>query len=131
MPATTKVVDLTAGIPDPEQRAEWLVRPWPVRASFCDVVQHFQMAWYWRLVAETTPARDWAYYEGYQAALLAAPAPSMEYAATKRWYDDMLDCTARCVAIFRNKYVAEYGTDPQTSEDQHVEGVKKQTDAQQ
>jgi hypothetical protein len=128
MPTTTK--PLTAGIPDPEGREQWLVRPWPAGASFCDVVQHFQMAWYWRLWGETTPARDWAYYEGYQTALLAAPAPSMEYAATKRWYDDMLDCTARCVAIFRDKYVAEYGRDPQVTEDQHVKAVKRRSDSQ-
>jgi hypothetical protein len=71
--AASKADDLPTGIPDPERPDLWLVCPWPARAGFCDVVRHFLMAYVYGLQGERSVARQLAYFEGYAAALEAAP----------------------------------------------------------
>src|SRR4051794_14318169 len=87
---------MTAGIPDPHQPAVWLVRPWPVDADFGNLVRHFASAYLgWADTGDT--ARHVAYYEGYHAALTAAPFDEPIDAVAAQWREDMVKCIARCV----------------------------------
>lgn len=82
--APQSTASLTPGISDPERPDVWLVRPWPAGASFCEVVQHFLTAYVWRLLGDTSTARQLAYFEGYEAALAVASTHELTYAADWR-----------------------------------------------
>lgn len=97
IPSTTSI-----GIPDPDDPGRWLVRPWPVRASFCEVVHHFLKAYVWRLEGAGT-VHQLAYFEGYQAALEAAPTNDSTRPTAGRWHDELLRCVGDCVTQFRDK----------------------------
>jgi hypothetical protein len=117
----------TTGVRDPENPDQWLVSPWPAQASFCDVVQHFQWAGLLRLPNDSSTARHLAFNKGFQAALAVAHTNEFEYQAQWNWRGYMLDCVDRCVNLYGEKYVAEYGRDPQEGEDQHTKAVKQRT----
>ncbi len=119
----------TTGIRDPENPEQWLVSPWPAQAGFCDVVQHFQWASLMRLPNNSSTVRHLAFNEGFQAALAVAPTNEFEYQAQWNWRGYMMDSVDRCAALFREKYVAEYGHDPQADEDRHAKDVKAKTNA--
>src|SRR5258708_6085699 len=99
-------VDLTSGILDPDRPALWLVWPWPVGASFCDVVRHFLTTYVGGLQSDRSVARQLAYFEGYAAALAVASTHELTYAADLRWHDELVACVADCVAVFREKQSA-------------------------
>jgi hypothetical protein len=80
------------------------VPPWATNASFSDVVRHFLQFHPWD---NTNTARLLAYFEGYQAALEAAPTDKPTYTFQERWYTDMRDCIARCVTLYREKRTTE------------------------
>ncbi len=105
-PINTAQAALTRGIPDPDHPGRWLVWPWPVQASFCDVVRHFLRAYVPGLLAERGVARQLAYFEGYAAALAVAPTHELTYAADWQWHDELAGCIGDCVAIFRERAAA-------------------------
>ena len=90
----------TTGIRDPENPDHWLVWPWPDEAGFCEVVRHFLNAC-WPLLGDSDPARQLAYYEGYQAALLAASTEYLHGPGAWEWRDGLLAAVARCIARYR------------------------------
>ncbi|HEX3649538.1 MAG TPA: hypothetical protein VHV49_14015 [Pseudonocardiaceae bacterium] len=90
----------TTGIRDPEKPNVWLVWPWPVEAGFCKIVRHF-LTCLWPLFGDTNPARQLAYYEGYQAALLAATTDDLRGPGALEWREELLACVARCVTTHR------------------------------
>jgi hypothetical protein len=96
----------STGISDPDDPGRWLVRPWPVRASFCEVVHHFLMAYVWRLEDAST-VRQLAYFEGYRAALDAAPADELSHSGAWRWRDELLGCIEDCVTQYRDKQATQ------------------------
>jgi hypothetical protein len=105
-PNLTTASAASTGIPDPDDPDHWLVRPWPVRAGFHEVVHHFLMAYTWRLDSADT-VRRLAYFEGYLAALKAAPTAKLTYPADWRWRDELLSCVGDCVTQFRDKGTAQ------------------------
>lgn len=102
---------LTAGLRDPDDPTTWLVRPWPVNATFCEVVRHFMTAFLHRLQTKPSTAALLAYYETYQTALQEASTAELTYPVAWQWRDEMLDCVGRCVAQFRAQS-AERKPDP-------------------
>lgn len=92
----------TTGIRDPENPDVWLVVPWPVDAGFGEVVRHFLTS-FWLLFGDTDPVRQLAYYEGYQAALLAAGTTGLHGPGALEWRDDLLTCVVRCIATYREQ----------------------------
>jgi hypothetical protein len=97
---------VSTGIPDPDAPDRWLVRPWPVRSSFCEVVRHFLTAYVGRLEGAGT-VRQLAYFEGCQAALEAAPTNELTHPTTWRWHDELLGCVEDCVTRFRDKLTTQ------------------------
>jgi hypothetical protein len=93
------VIDPNAptGILDPVRPDRWLVPPWPVDAGFGEVVQHFLTSFIWPLSNDSHPARQRAYFVGYQAALLAAPTDDLHRPGALEWRDELLRCVASCV----------------------------------
>jgi hypothetical protein len=87
------------GIIDPDDPSRWLVPPWPVQACFGEVVRHFLMAYMWRLQDNTDVRRQLAYFEGYRAALKAAPMPEVAYPIDKQWQGELLACIGECIAL--------------------------------
>ena len=102
----TTTTNATTGIRDPENPDRWLVWPWPAEAGFCEVVRHF-LASVWPLFRDTNPARQLAYYEGYQAALLAASTDDLHGPGAMEWRDELLSCVARCVTTHREQVQAD------------------------
>lgn len=98
---------LTSGVRDPDDPGRWLVCPWPTTASFCDVVHHFLIAYVNRLHADSSAARQLAYFRSYEAALRSAPTHELTYAVDWQWRDELLACVARCVALHQEKPSAE------------------------
>lgn len=96
--------DPTTGIPYPDKPGHWLVPPWATNASFSDLVRHFLSRHPW---GNTNTVHLLAYFEGYEAALDAAPTDELTYAGHQRWYDDMRDCVSRCATIYREMHAAE------------------------
>lgn len=82
----------------------WLVPPWQADASFSEVVRHFLSRNPWGM---TNTALLLVYFEGYQAALEAAPADRPTCALYERWCTDMRECVARCVTLCREKRAGE------------------------
>lgn len=41
--SVTTMNNTSTGIIDPDDSSRWLVCPWPVRATFCEVADHFLM----------------------------------------------------------------------------------------
>lgn len=64
-----------------------------------------------RLWSDPSTARQLAYFEGYQAALAAAPTHELNDAAGRHWRDDLMACVDDCVAIFRSKRTSELRQD--------------------
>jgi hypothetical protein len=89
----------TTGIDAPDRSP---VGPWPADAGFCAVVRHFLTSC-WPLFGDDDPARQLAYYEGYQAALLAAPADDLRGPGASEWRDELLASVARCVTTYREQ----------------------------
>jgi hypothetical protein len=118
------------GVRDPEDPDRWLVSPWPAHATFGDVVQHFDRANSTQFHAGTSAACLLAFHEGLRAALAAAPTEEFTDQADWDRRDYMLNCADLGVTIFRDQYVAQYGHDPQTDEDQHVHAVKHRNNPQ-
>lgn len=96
----------TTGIANPDKPGHWLVPPWPTKASFSDVVRHFLRFYLWR---DTNTAHLLAYFEGYQAALEAAPTDKLTNPSDRRWHEDLLDCIGRCVRQFQEERAAVSG----------------------
>lgn len=92
------------GIPNPDKHGHWLVPPWSAEASFCEVVEHFLRFDLWN---ETNTVHLLACYEGYAAALEAAPTYELTYPCDWRWYEDLRGCVARCVANYQEQRLAE------------------------
>lgn len=107
-----RITDHTSGIRDPENADVWLVRPWPVDAGFCAVVRHFLTAYVWPLRGDQNTARQLAYFEGYQAALLAASTDELRDQAGLRWRDELLGCVGDCVAQYRQEVAAQHRPAP-------------------
>jgi len=61
----------------------------------------------WRLQSDTSTARQLAYFEGYQAALNAAPLHELKHSTSWQWRDDLLGCIAECIATFRAEQAAK------------------------
>jgi hypothetical protein len=93
---------VTDGVVDPDRPGFWLVRPWPVRAGVHDVVRHFLNAGVWHLRSDASAACRSAYYEGYAAALEAAPTHDLTCPTGWKWYRELHDQVERCVAIHWN-----------------------------
>lgn len=92
----------TSGIRDPEDSGRWLVRPWPVRASFGEVVSHFMMAYAVKIQGGTI-SHQLAYFQGYLAALQNAPADEPTHPSDCRRRDEMIACIADCLAVLEDK----------------------------
>jgi hypothetical protein len=99
----------STGIVDPDDPGRWLVCPWPVRATFCEVADHFLMTSVRRDFSETSVARRLAYYEGYQAALRAAPTDDLVHSIAWEWRDELLTCIDGRVAHYRAVHAAAGG----------------------
>ena len=127
MPARSNNTELTAGIRALSDPRDWLVRPWPIHASFCEIAQHFQFADFRRRWSENTEADNRAFYETYEKALHAASTHELTSAWAKRWHSEMLDCVRRCVVQSGGTSIWRSEDDPQTGEDQHIKAVKQQT----
>jgi len=97
----------TTGIPDPDRPALCLVYPWPVDATFGEVVHHFLMTYVLGLQSDSSVARQLAYFQGYQAALAVASTHELTGAAAWQWHDELLECIAAGVAVFQERAVAE------------------------
>jgi hypothetical protein len=95
----------STGIPDPDDPSRWLVRPWPIRASFCEVVHHFLMAYVWRLEDAST-ACQLAYFEGYRAALTAVLTDELTDPTTWHRHDELLGSIDACVTQYQDKQTA-------------------------
>lgn len=95
--------ELTLGVDDPLDPNWRLVGPWPVDASFNDVVRHFTRVYLGRLQGERNTTRQLAYWEAYQDALKVAPTDGLTGAGAWHWHDDMVRCVDDCVAVFREK----------------------------
>lgn len=96
--------DTTTGISNPDKPGHWLIPPWPTGASFSGVVRHFLRFHPW---GNTSTAHLLAYFEGYEAALDAAPTDELTHAFYRRWCADMHACIARCARLYREKRKAE------------------------
>jgi hypothetical protein len=94
----------TTGIPNADKPGWWVVPPWPVPASLCDVVNHF-LRFAPRDNASIT--EKLAYYKGYLAAMEAAPRHELKDHHDERWYEDLRDCIGRCVTTYEDKRAAE------------------------
>lgn len=129
MPARSNDQERTAGIYALSDPQDWLVRPWPVSASFHDIAQHFTFADFRSRGTDNTEEDNRAFYEAYEKALHAAPAPALTDAWSKRWYNEYLDCVMRCVVQFGGTSLLR-SSDPQSAEDQHVKAVKQRSDTQ-
>jgi hypothetical protein len=64
------------------------------------VVRHFLPA-HVGLLGDKRTARQVAFFEGYQAALLAASTDDLCHPTAWGWRDELLGWIARCVAIYR------------------------------
>jgi hypothetical protein len=115
------------GVRDPEDPDRWLVAPWSTDASFDDVFDHFQQVSRTRLPTDGSTVRLLAFHEGFSAALAAAPIDECASQAHRDWRDDMQEVADRAVRLFRKLHIAQYGQDPQTDEDHHVQAVKHRT----
>jgi hypothetical protein len=92
--------ELTAGIPNPKISGHWLVPPWPIGSAFGEVVRHFMRFHLW----DDHDTHDWlAFYEGYAAALAAAPTDDLTHGLALKWAADMRECVARCIAAYRQQ----------------------------
>ena len=95
----------TTGIRYPDKPRYWLVPPWPADASFSDVVRHFlNHHLLWR---KPNTAYLLAYFEGYEAALEAAPPDEPANAFHRRWCADMRTSVARCARLYREELTAK------------------------
>ncbi|MBV9162807.1 MAG: hypothetical protein JO281_14925 [Pseudonocardiales bacterium] len=94
----------TTGIPNADKPGWWVVPPWPVRASLCDVVSHFLR---FSPRDNASAAEKLTYYKGCQAAMEAAPRHELKYRCDWRWYEDLCGCIGRCVSIYQDKRAAE------------------------
>lgn len=107
MAAPDRDAALTAGIGDPLDPKLCLVSPWPVGSSFNEVVRHFLSTYVGRLQGERSTARQLVYWEAYQAALKEAPTDGLVGPGAWHWHADMVRCVDDCVAVFREKALAE------------------------
>lgn len=94
----------TTGIPNADKPGRWVVPPWPVHASLCDVVSHF-LCFTPRDNAST--AEKLAYYKGYLTAIDAAPRHELKDHCDERWYEDLRDCIGRCVTLHQDERTTE------------------------
>lgn len=97
----------TTGISNPDRPDHWLVPPWPDDAAFSDVIRHFLRFHPWRAASS---AHLVAYFEGYAAALDAAPADEVVSEFHRRWCADMRDCVERCARGYRDMHTELTGT---------------------
>jgi hypothetical protein len=104
--AVTTMNNTSTGILDPDDPGRWLVCPWPARATFCEVVDYFMMAGLWRGFSDVSVASRLAYYEGYQAALRAAPTDDLVHSVAWEWRDELLTCIDGRVAHYRAEHAA-------------------------
>lgn len=102
----TVTSEATSGIPNTSRPGHWIVPPWRAGASVCGVVRHF-LRFYPR--HDTGIANQLAYYEGYQAAMEAAPTYELTYPCDWHWYEDLRACVAHCVAIHQGQRAPESG----------------------
>jgi len=96
--------ELTTGIPNPDMPGRWIVPPWSVSASVCEVVSHFL-----RFVPsdDASAAQKLAYYKGYLAVIEAVPTQELTHHYIRRWYEDLRECIGRCVTRYQDKYAAD------------------------
>lgn len=94
----------TTGIPNADKPGWWVVPPWPVHASLCDVVNHF--LWFTPR-NNTSAAEKLAYYKGYLTAIDAAPRHERKDHWDERWYEDFRDCIGRCVTLHQDERATE------------------------
>lgn len=95
----------TTGIPNTDKPGWWVVPPWPVHASLCDVVSHF-LRFAPRDNTSTTTEKL-AYYKGYLTAMDAAPRHELKDHCDKHWYEDLRDCIGRCIIMYQDKRATE------------------------
>ena len=91
---------LTAGVRDPDDPTKWLVFPWPVDATFSEVVEHFHyqsVCTMWTLTSQPTPEQVATYYLALDAALDVASTPRLLANVDDHWIADMRTAVARCV----------------------------------
>lgn len=94
----------TTGIPNTDKPGWWVVPPWPVCASLCDVVSHFLR---FSPRRNASAAQKLAYYQGHLAAMEAAPRHELKCPCDWRWYEDLRGCIGRCIKVYQDKYAAE------------------------
>jgi hypothetical protein len=87
------------GIPNPSVSGRWLVPPWPAHAGVSEVAGHF-LRFHLRCHDKT---HELAYYEGYAAALAEATTRHLTQPADWRWFEELRDCVARCVAACKKE----------------------------
>jgi len=89
---------MTPGIREPDRSTtHWIVPPWPIGATFSEVVSHFE------LHAPQYPdkvAHMRAYRLGYEAALKDAPIDTILPLGAD-WYEVMRTCVSRCADHYR------------------------------
>jgi hypothetical protein len=74
------------------------------------VVRHFLPA-HVGLLGDKRTARQVAFFEGYQAALLAASTDDLRHPTAWAWRDELLGGIARCVASYRAKQAEQTAAD--------------------
>jgi hypothetical protein len=96
--------DTPTGVPIPDKPGHWLVPPWPTEATFSDIVGHFVSH---HQLRNANTAHLVAYFEGFQAALEAAPVDEWTGPSHLRWCADMRDAVSRCASVYREQRIAE------------------------
>jgi hypothetical protein len=106
----------TTGIRSASRPGWWVVPPWPDNASVHEIVRQFL-----RFDPLLSPFRwsdedEKAFYVGYQRALDSACTDDLTCAVAWRWYDELQDCVARCVA----RYMDDAATDAESERERRA-----------
>ncbi len=96
--------ELITGVSNPGRPDHWLVPPWAPATTFSEVVRHFLRFNPWR---NADAAQLLAYYEGYEAALDAAPVDEGTYPLYERWRTEVRCAVGRCADLYREKCAGE------------------------
>lgn len=94
----------TNGIRSVNKPGWWVVPPWPPGSGLCSVVRHFLR---FTPRTQTSINEQLRYYQGYAAAIEAAPKFELTHPCDHWWYAELLDCAGRCVAALHDEQAEE------------------------
>lgn len=94
----------STGVPNADKPGWWIVPPWPVPASLCDVVRHFLC---FTPRDNASAAEKLAYYKGYLTAIDTASRHDLKDRCNERWHEDLRDCIGRCITMHQDKHAPE------------------------